>query len=167
MHEIIGDEKIRTQEDFNQAQLKISKIRKDPWFDQAVKISKKYDLLGGMGIEQEKVSFFIFLNSYLAIRLCRRKIYNNEPWGLVEDTKNRKMLESLEDSTRWFIDTLFHTSIEDRNKVRTIELAVNALVAGATSFNESKLKTEIVFDPRFLSDWGTRWSNEIRQRNTA
>lgn len=148
------------EEERDKVKLEISKIRKDPWVKQAVKISKKHDLLGRMGIE--KVEYSFIFNLYLAIRLLRTKIHD-EHWELSQETRNR---DKLEQSARG-LKNIYCASIEDHNKVRTMELAANALIATAAVFDESRQKTEIVFNPRSLSNWGTRWSNEIRQRNTA
>ena len=123
---------------------------------------------------------YTLFSNYLTQRLVRRNIYNASYFlsrpgmsqfaklpligNLVYDMArqeiaNREVLEVIEGKTQEFLDAHYIEEPE-RMHARTIELAVNDLVARSTV--EHRSRSVIVMQKPVISDWGERWLAQVQ-----
>jgi len=123
---------------------------------------------------------YTLFSNYLTQRLVRRNIYNASYFlsrpgmsqmaklpligGLVyamarQEIANKEVLAIIEGRTQEFVDA-HYIEEPDRIHARTIELAVNDLVARSTV--ESRSRSIIVMQQPVINDWGQRWLAQVQ-----
>lgn len=138
-------------------------------------IAERYYLPEAIGIGVDQETDYTAFSYYLTQRLLRTSIYNSSfflsrPGMSVvasmpligrlvhqadrEDRNTREVLQGVEEATTAFVAENYLDDISRRH-AKTIELAVNELVARLTVDNGKKAR--IVFDKQTVSTWGNRW----------
>lgn len=161
-----------------------TEIRKDlqPWMKKAHDIIKDNNLLGRLSI-RHKTDITLF-TSYLAAKLIRSQVFDNtkflnplsyeaiiasfsrspqeEAVKIDEIALDKKLLYYLDDLNQGIVKKSYLT-LEERNRARAIELAVNSLCSQAMIFDEKHTESKFKTTHELLIVWAQTWKDKVKR----
>ena len=147
-------------------------------------LSKLWQIEKRLGIEEPKDTSLI--TGYLTQRIMRTSIYESSWWlghpaiftvlnrpflrRFVRAMDNfdrikRHVLTAVDTSLAQFVEEYYPTA-DGRIRTRTIELAINDLVAQATPQGQEVNAYKFLLSEEQLDEWTQKWRLELRTQNT-